>query len=54
MTRGVPPSLGEENAACLTRHALQRWGRPRPVVEAEIRSRLDAEGFSNPDEGLGD
>ena len=54
VTRFAPASLGEEQGARLVRCALERWGRPRPLVEAEIRSRLHAEGFSRPDQSLAD
>ncbi len=53
ITRGAPPGFGPEHAARLMQHSLERWGRPRSVVEAEIRSRLLAEGFTPPDATVG-
>ncbi|MGI0130742.1 MAG: type IV secretory system conjugative DNA transfer family protein, partial [Thermoplasmata archaeon] len=53
ITRDAPAGLGDEHAARLMRRSLERWGRPRPTVEAEIRSRLEAEGFSHPDQAVG-
>jgi hypothetical protein len=39
-TVDVPDSLGEEHAAGLVSASLERWGRPRAEVEAEILQRL--------------
>ena len=38
-TRPPAPDLGAEHAAELTAAALERWGRPRAEVEAEILAR---------------
>jgi hypothetical protein len=53
ITRSAPPGFGPEHAARLMQRALERWGRPRSVVEAVIRSRMVAEGFSPPDQPVG-
>ena len=50
ITQAMPASLGDLHAADLIKRSLERWGRPRVAVEAEIRSRLDDEGFTASDE----
>jgi energy-coupling factor transporter ATP-binding protein EcfA2 len=39
-TVDVPESLGEEHAAALVKTSLEKWGRSRAEVEAEILGRL--------------
>jgi hypothetical protein len=53
ITRSARPGFGPEHAARLMQRSLERWGRARSVVEAEIRARLVAEGFTPPDPPLG-
>jgi hypothetical protein len=54
MTVAPPPSLGDQSADRLVEKSVERWGRPRAKVEAEIVQRLRANGLlAAPDEALG-
>jgi TraM recognition site of TraD and TraG len=54
MTVAAPPSLGDLSADRLVEKSVERWGRPRAKVEAEIVQRLRANGLlAAADEALG-
>ena len=54
MTVAPPPSLGDQSADRLVEKSVERWGRPRAKVEAEIVQRLRANGLlAAADEALG-
>jgi hypothetical protein len=44
-SRPAPSGRGEEHARALVRAALERYGRPRALVEAEIMQQLGARGL---------
>ncbi len=46
-TRPAPSAWGEEHSERLVAAALQRYGRPRDVVEIEIAARLGRFGFDD-------
>jgi hypothetical protein len=45
VTLPAPPSLGAEHAARLAAGSLERYGRPRGEVDAEIQGRLANLGY---------